>query len=187
MPKHHTDQNVVGLHDANHGFTIVSFPPTHKANNDTAHTGPKQRRMGDGGIGGGRCCRRRPLFSFVNNVFDGGGTPSSSDRGCVTTVSLLVFIRRCRVAVHLPIPMMSTTATTTTRRTMTTTMTRRTMTTRKTMTMTIMTMPTTTMTAPAADQSPPWRRRRCRLPAYRKEAGWQGATMMGGGGRGGGG
>ncbi len=50
MPKHHTDQNVVGLHNANHGFTIVSFPPTHKANNETVHTGHKQRRMADGGI-----------------------------------------------------------------------------------------------------------------------------------------
>ena len=50
MPKHLTDQNVVGLHNANHGFTIVSFPPTHKANNETVHMGHKQRRMADGGI-----------------------------------------------------------------------------------------------------------------------------------------
>ena len=50
MPKHLTDQNVVGLHNANHGFTIVSFPPTHKANNETVHMGHKQRRMADEGI-----------------------------------------------------------------------------------------------------------------------------------------
>ena len=28
---------MVGLHDVNHSFTIVSFPPTHKANNETVH------------------------------------------------------------------------------------------------------------------------------------------------------
>jgi len=27
MPKHHTDQNVVGLQDANHGDMIISSPP----------------------------------------------------------------------------------------------------------------------------------------------------------------
>jgi hypothetical protein len=54
MPKHHTDLNVVGFQDANHGFTIVSFPPTHKANYKTAHAGQKQQRTADGGIGGGK-------------------------------------------------------------------------------------------------------------------------------------
>ena len=32
MPKHHTDQNVVGLQDANHGDMIISSPPSHDCN-----------------------------------------------------------------------------------------------------------------------------------------------------------
>ena len=87
---------------ANHGFTIVSFPPTHKANNENAHTGHKQRWMADGGIGGGRCCRRCLPSSFVDNVFDGGGALLLSDRGHIAAVSLLVFIRRRHVTVRLP-------------------------------------------------------------------------------------
>jgi hypothetical protein len=63
MPKHHTDQNVVRLHDVNHSFTIVSFPPTHKANNKNVRAGHKQRGMADGGIGGGRW--RRLLDSLT--------------------------------------------------------------------------------------------------------------------------
>jgi hypothetical protein len=35
----------------------------------------------DGVIGGCRYCRRRPLSSLIDNVFQGGGAPSSFDRG----------------------------------------------------------------------------------------------------------
>jgi len=177
------DQNVVGLHLANHGFTIVSFPPTptHKSKNKTAHAGHNQRRTADGGIGSGRCHHRHPLSSFVDDVFDGGGAPLLFNGGRVAAVLLLVFIQHLRAAKRIQIPMTAMTATASTKRMMTmTTMTRRMMTMRKTTTMTTMTTPTTTMTAPAANQSP-------QLSAYHKEAGWQGATMMGGEGRGRGG
>ncbi len=137
MPKHPRDQNVVGLHDANHGFTIVSFPPAHKTKSKTAHVGHNQWRTADGGIDGGRCCRHRPLSSFIDCVFDGGGVPSSSDGGRVATVLLLVFICCHRVVVCLLIQRMTKTVKMTTRRTTTmTTMTRRTTMTRKTMMMT---------------------------------------------------
>ena len=146
---------MVGLHLANHDFTIVSFPPTHKSKNETAHAGHNQRRMADGGIGGGRCRHRCLLSSFVDNVFDGGGALSLFNGGHVAVVSLLVFIRHRHATVHLPIPMTTMTATMLTKRMMKMmTMTRRMMTRRKTTTMMTMTTPTTTMTAPAANQSP---------------------------------
>ena len=37
--------------------------------------------MSDGSIGGGKYRRRRPLFSFFDNVFDCGGALSSSNCG----------------------------------------------------------------------------------------------------------
>ena len=162
----------------NHCFMVVSFPPTHKVNSETVHMGHKQGRMAYGGIGDGGRCRRRLLSSFVDDVFDGGGTPLSSDVGRVAAVSLLVFNRCGRAVVRLPIP-----------RTMTATTKRRTTTmTRRTTTTTLTTMPTMTMTTPATDQSPPRRwQHHGPLLAYCKEAGWQCAIMMVGGGGGGGG
>ena len=88
---------MVGLHNAKHGFTIFSFHPTHKeANNKTAHTGHKQRRTADGSIGGGRYCCHRLSYSFVNNVFNSGGTLLSSIRRRLSCHSLVI-------SLHLPL------------------------------------------------------------------------------------
>jgi hypothetical protein len=35
------NQNVVGLHDANHGFMIVSSPPSHKGKQRNCTCGPQ--------------------------------------------------------------------------------------------------------------------------------------------------
>ena len=40
-----------------------------------------RQRMSDGGIDGGKYCRRRPPSSVVKDVFNCSGAPSSSDHG----------------------------------------------------------------------------------------------------------
>ncbi len=42
MPKHHTDQNVVGLQDANHGDMIISSPPSQDCNRENVQAGHTQ-------------------------------------------------------------------------------------------------------------------------------------------------
>ena len=129
--KYHTDQNVIGVHNENHGLTM--FPsPLHTKQTTKLHT----RATNSGRlqtvvlvvVDVTAAARRPPL----STIFDGGGTLLSSVRGRVDAVSSLVFICHCLVAVRLPIPMMMTTVTTTRRRTTTTR--RRTTTTRRTMT-----------------------------------------------------
>jgi len=58
MPKHHTNQNVVGLHDATNGDMIISSPPSHDCNRENAHAGHMQGvSCGEGAVHGARSFR----------------------------------------------------------------------------------------------------------------------------------
>jgi len=89
MPKHHTDQNVVGLQDANHRDTIISSPPSHDCNLEGGGWGLDV--VLPGGEGG---------FVHFETILDGTGQESVG----IDNVPVVVFVVIVVVIVVVDVP-----------------------------------------------------------------------------------
>ena len=81
MPKHHSDQNVFGLQDANHGDMFISSPPSHDCNLEGGGRG--RDVMLPGGEGG---------VVRVEAILDGTGQEGVGDDDVPVIVVVVIVV-----------------------------------------------------------------------------------------------